>query len=72
MFLALLEAVNQLHSSSPPLAHRDIKSQNVLLADDDAPVLMDFGSVVPARYAAMLVHATRRRALLIGMSAVNK
>jgi len=27
---------------------RDIKPANVLLADDDTPVLMDFGSMGPA------------------------
>ncbi len=41
-------AVSVLHAHTPePLAHRDIKAANVLIADDDAmhPILIDFGSV---------------------------
>lgn len=29
-----------------PYAHRDIKPGNVMLADDDTPILMDFGSTI--------------------------
>jgi serine/threonine kinase 16 len=27
-------------------AHRDIKPGNIMLADDDTPILMDFGSTI--------------------------
>ncbi|KAJ1796304.1 Serine/threonine-protein kinase env7, partial [Coemansia sp. RSA 2399] len=40
-------------SSSGPYVHRDLKLANVMLTDDlDTPILMDFGSVAPARITA--------------------
>ncbi|KAJ2801823.1 Serine/threonine-protein kinase env7, partial [Coemansia furcata] len=45
-----------------PYAHRDIKLGNVMLADDGTtPILMDFGSCLPARFTAH----TRQDALRI-------
>ncbi|SDA03018.1 BZ3500_MvSof-1268-A1-R1_Chr11-1g03263 [Microbotryum saponariae] len=32
-----------------PWAHRDIKPANIMLTDDSRPILMDFGSALPAR-----------------------
>ena len=32
-----------------PFAHRDMKPGNVMIADDGSPILMDFGSAIPAR-----------------------
>lgn len=49
IFSSICSAVKELHHSSPPLAHRDIKPHNVLLDKDLSPVLMDFGSTAPAR-----------------------
>lgn len=43
-FSEIVSAVSLLHSSFPPIAHRDLKPGNVLLTDDDRPILMDFGS----------------------------
>ncbi len=39
----LLDALNYLHSHSPPIIHRDIKPQNLKLTDDNHIVLLDFG-----------------------------
>jgi len=50
IFLGVCVAVKQLHNSSPPLAHRDLKPHNVLLGPNNHPVLTDFGSVTNARF----------------------
>ncbi|KAK7071980.1 Serine/threonine-protein kinase 16 [Halocaridina rubra] len=50
IFRGVCEAVQCMHSAKPhPLAHRDIKTTNVLLKEDLSPLLMDFGSVTKAR-----------------------
>ena len=49
IFSSICSAVRELHHSSPPLAHRDIKPHNILLDKDMTPVLMDFGSSTPAQ-----------------------
>lgn len=41
----ICEALEYMHRSSPPLAHRDLKSQNVLLSADEDAKLCDFGLV---------------------------
>lgn len=43
---AALRGVRSLHEASPPVAHRDIKVENILLADDGKYKLCDFGSCV--------------------------
>ncbi|TXT07279.1 hypothetical protein VHUM_03449 [Vanrija humicola] len=43
-----------------PYAHRDIKPGNIILSDDDTPILMDFGSTIKARIDVQ----TRQQALL--------
>lgn len=40
-FVQLLSAVQHLHSHG--IAHNDIKPSNILLSQDDRPVLIDFG-----------------------------
>ena len=44
LFRSICEAAQYMHTMKPhPLAHRDIKTSNVLLKDDFTPLLMDFG-----------------------------
>lgn len=63
----------EVHRSSPatapggsgdtelfPFAHRDMKPGNVMIADDGSPIVMDFGSAIPARIRV----ETRSQALL--------
>ncbi|CAM9099857.1 unnamed protein product [Ascophyllum nodosum] len=46
MALDVSRALNYLHSRSPPIIHRDLKSLNLLLAGEKGPVkLCDFGLV---------------------------
>ena len=53
IFEQLCVAVAHLHALDPPVSHRDLKLENVLLASDGRCVLCDFGSasthVLPAR-----------------------
>lgn len=39
----LLDALNYLHSHTPPIIHRDIKPQNLKLTDENHIILLDFG-----------------------------
>lgn len=41
----ITEAVAHMHALNPPLIHRDIKIENVLIGDDGTYKLCDFGSV---------------------------
>lgn len=44
IFRDVCNAVFAMHSQSPPIAHRDLKAENVLLGSDGAWKLCDFGS----------------------------
>lgn len=39
----LLDALQYLHTQSPPVIHRDIKPQNLKLTEDGRVILLDFG-----------------------------
>ncbi|MDH3732881.1 MAG: protein kinase [Gemmatimonadota bacterium] len=43
--LGLLDVLDYLHGRAPPVLHRDIKPSNVLVRDEGAPALVDFGGV---------------------------
>ncbi|XP_037088920.1 serine/threonine-protein kinase 16-like [Pollicipes pollicipes] len=52
LFAAVCEGVRAMHESRPALAHRDLKTANVLLSTDGSPVIMDLGSMAEARVTA--------------------
>lgn len=44
IFLQICEGVKALHETKPePLAHRDLKTANIVLNDDGTPIIMDLG-----------------------------
>lgn len=44
IFLQICEGVKAFHEAKPePLAHRDLKTANVVLNDDGIPIIMDLG-----------------------------
>lgn len=44
MVSPLLDAVAMLHSAEPPLLHRDIAPDNIIIRRDGSPLLIDFGA----------------------------
>ncbi|HOJ50370.1 MAG TPA: serine/threonine-protein kinase [Spirochaetota bacterium] len=42
---SLLEVLVYLHNLQPPIIHRDIKPNNIIIGEDGKPYLVDFGSV---------------------------
>ncbi|XP_012251739.2 serine/threonine-protein kinase 16 [Athalia rosae] len=50
LFLQICEGLRAFHEAKPePLAHRDLKTANIVLDEGMTPVLMDLGSVAEAR-----------------------
>lgn len=44
MFASICKAVRELHRMNPPLTHRDLKIENILIGEDKHLKLCDFGS----------------------------
>ena len=53
LFAQVLSGLSIMHTATPPIAHHDIKPENVLLAGTDTAVLMDFGSACCVRYIVL-------------------
>ncbi|CAL1686649.1 unnamed protein product [Lasius platythorax] len=60
IFLQICEGVKAFHENKPePLAHRDLKTANIVLSDDGTPVIMDLGSMATARVQVCGTQAAR-------------
>ena len=46
IFSQVLKAVGEMHAHNPPVTHRDLKLENILLTSDSVVKLCDFGSCV--------------------------
>ncbi|XP_028061357.1 probable serine/threonine-protein kinase PBL21 [Camellia sinensis] len=44
--IGVAKALEYLHSRSPPIIHRDVKSSNILLSENCQPQLSDFGAAI--------------------------
>ncbi|XP_071577056.1 serine/threonine-protein kinase 16 isoform X2 [Temnothorax nylanderi] len=56
----ICEGVKAFHEANPePLAHRDLKTANIVLSDDGIPIIMDLGSVSTARVQVCGTQAAR-------------
>lgn len=62
MLRSLLQGLATMHGHSPPVAHRDVKTHNCMLAStgDDECILADLGSARSARQAASTARAAAR------------
>jgi AP2-associated kinase len=49
-FHAVCDAVAFLHSQKPPIIHRDVKPENILVSQEGIPILCDFGSATKTIY----------------------
>ena len=46
IFLQICEGVKAFHEAKPePLAHRDLKTANIVMGDGYTPVIMDLGKI---------------------------
>ncbi|KYN35798.1 Serine/threonine-protein kinase 16 [Trachymyrmex septentrionalis] len=60
IFLQICEGVKAFHETKPePLAHRDLKTANIVLNDVGVPIIMDLGSVATARVKVCSTQAAR-------------
>lgn len=64
--LPICDALTYLHSQTLPIIHRDVKPQNIILAANDQPYLVDFG--IAKTYRPDLATATGARAISPGYS----
>ncbi len=60
IYLEILDDIDVLHHADPPIIHRDIKASNIMINEEDHPVIIDFD-------AAKTFKGTRNRdTVLIG------
>ncbi|XAR72660.1 Non-specific serine/threonine protein kinase [Bertholletia excelsa] len=57
--IGVAKALEYLHSRSPPVIHRDVKSSNILLSDNCHPQLSDFGAAMAYDHSRQLSGYTK-------------
>lgn len=57
-------AVQHMHTQSPPVIHRDLKIENLLISSGGTVKLCDFGSATEATYAPDISWSAQQRSLL--------
>ena len=55
IFMAIAYAVQHLHSQSPPIAHRDLKIENILLHEDGTYKVKPCRSDIRFKYTPFLI-----------------
>jgi AP2-associated kinase len=67
IFKEICEAVEYCHRQSPPISHRDLKVENVLVNDRGEYRLCDFGSATTTNY-----HPSDERSRNIALNDIEK
>ena len=61
LFYQTCKAVQHMHKQSPPIIHRDLKVENLLVGKDRKVKLCDFGSATTTTHAPDMTWDSRRR-----------
>ncbi|GAV08591.1 hypothetical protein RvY_18256-2 [Ramazzottius varieornatus] len=61
VFYQACKAVQHMHKQTPPIIHRDLKVENLLLGQDGKVKLCDFGSATTVTHAPDMTWDSRRR-----------
>ncbi|XP_018903296.2 cyclin-G-associated kinase isoform X2 [Bemisia tabaci] len=64
IFWQICQAVHHMHSQSPPIIHRDLKIENLLLSSDGKLKLCDFGSATTQVFQPNDSWSAQQRAML--------
>ncbi len=69
-FEQVCQAIDYLHNRTPPIIHRDIKPQNIVITPDNQAILVDFG--ISKLYSPQLKTTAGAQAVTPGFSPVEQ